>query len=51
MEEILLPNAREGFTEEKEHEQELERQVVSLTENGNNICKGIETGKSFSCFI
>lgn len=46
MEEILLPKVWEGFDVEKECEQDLERQVDSLTENEN---KGTETGKKLSC--
>lgn len=46
MEEILLPKVWEGFDVEKEHEEDLERQMDSLTEKGN---KGTETGKKFSC--
>lgn len=48
MEEILLPKVWEGFDVEKEREEDLERQMDSLTEKGN---KGTETGKKFSCQI
>lgn len=37
---LLLPKVREGFIVEIEHEQDLEKQEVSLIEDGNNICKG-----------
>lgn len=49
MREILLPKVKEGFIVEIENEQDLERQVASLIEDSNHLCKGTEIGKNFSC--
>lgn len=44
MEVVLLPKVRGGIIMEIEHKQDLEKQAVSLIEDGNHICKGTETG-------
>ena len=49
VEEIRLPKIREAFTVEKE--QYLERQVLSIVEDGNNVCQGIETGKKYEQIV
>lgn len=50
MEEILFPKGIEGFIVEKIHEQELERQVVSLIEKWKQYLQGHRNWKELFMF-